>query len=553
MSPTILLSCEDVEHDAAAILRDAETLMRHARLDEAELSIVLCRDPFIQALNLQHRGVDRPTDVLSFAMREGEEADEDDPILGDLVISLDTAQVQADGLGHPLALELQVLLVHGFLHLLGYDHEQDEAEAEEMRGGRTSAAQGARGHRCGPHQQGGRDDGGGLGRPRCSEPEAQPCPKTISSRATSRMSASRSGRASTRSGGIFDVVAKRERIRELENQSNDPEFWTDQARSQVVLKEKGGLERVVKMFDEMVTLVEDGETLFDMGEEEQDEETQAEGELALRSMGPRIREVEIQQMLSEPMDVNDALLEINSGAGGTDASDWAAMLKRMYLGWAASRGFKVSVLDEQAHEEKGIKHVQIEVRGPYAYGYLKAEIGVHRLVRISPFDSAARRHTAFASVDCTPDLDDDIEVDVNESDCRIDTYRSSGAGGQHVNTTDSAVRITHLPTGIVAACQAERSQHKNKAKAWKMLKGRLYQHELEKRQAEIDAKNSEKKRIEWGSQIRSYVLHPYRMVKDLRTGVEMGNTDKVLAGDLDAFMESWLVQRSGSEDDNAVG
>ncbi len=367
------------------------------------------------------------------------------------------------------------------------------------------------------------------------------------------MSASRSGRASTRSGGIFDVVAKRERIRELENQSNDPEFWTDQARSQVVLKEKGGLERVVKMFDEMVTLVEDGETLFDMGEEEQDEETQAEGELALRSMGPRIREVEIQQMLSEPMDVNDALLEINSGAGGTDASDWAAMLKRMYLGWAASRGFKVSVLDEQAHEEKGIKHVQIEVRGPYAYGYLKAEIGVHRLVRISPFDSAARRHTAFASVDCTPDLDDDIEVDVNESDCRIDTYRSSGAGGQHVNTTDSAVRITHLPTGIVAACQAERSQHKNKAKAWKMLKGRLYQHELEKRQAEIDAKNSEKKRIEWGSQIRSYVLHPYRMVKDLRTGVETGNTDKVLAGDLDAFMESWLVQRSGSEDDNAVG
>ena len=301
------------------------------------------------------------------------------------------------------------------------------------------------------------------------------------------------------------------------------------------------------MFDGLVEAVEDGETLFEMGEEEGDEETRLEGETQLRALGPRIREVEVQQMLSESMDANDAVLEINSGAGGTDASDWAAMLKRMYLGWASARGFKINILDEQPHEDAGIKHVQMEVSGPYAYGYLKAEIGVHRLVRISPFDSAARRHTAFASVDCTPDLDDDIEVEVNESDCRIDTYRSSGAGGQHVNTTDSAVRITHLPTGIVAACQAERSQHKNKAKAWKMLKARLYQHELEKRQAEVDAKNSEKKSIEWGSQIRSYVLHPYRMVKDLRTGVESGNTDKVLAGDLDPFMEAWLVQRSGSE------
>jgi peptide chain release factor 2 len=313
------------------------------------------------------------------------------------------------------------------------------------------------------------------------------------------------------------------------------------------MKEKGGLESVIKMFDTLVEAVEEGETLYDMGEEEGDVETRDEGEQFLRKLGPKIREVEIQQMLSEPMDANDALLEINSGAGGTDASDWAAMLKRMYLGWASARGFKVSVLDEQAHEDAGIKHVQIEVKGPYAYGYLKAEIGVHRLVRISPFDSAARRHTAFASVDCTPDLDDDIEVDVKESDCRIDTYRSSGAGGQHVNTTDSAVRITHIPTGIVAACQAERSQHKNRAKAWKMLRARLYQHELEKRQAELDAKNAEKKSIEWGSQIRSYVLHPYRMVKDLRTGVESGNTDKVLAGDLDTFMEAWLVQRSGSE------
>jgi peptide chain release factor 2 len=205
------------------------------------------------------------------------------------------------------------------------------------------------------------------------------------------------------------------------------------------------------------------------------------------------------------------------------------------------------VVSEQPHEDAGIKSVQIEVTGDYAYGYLKSEIGVHRLVRISPFDAQARRHTAFASVDVTPDIDDDIEIEVAESECRIDTYRSSGAGGQHVNTTDSAVRITHLATGIVAACQAERSQHKNKAKAWKMLKAKLYQHELEKRQAEVDAQNAEKKSIEWGSQIRSYVLQPYRMVKDLRTGHESGNTDKVLSGELQPFMEVWLTQRSGNE------
>ena len=224
-----------------------------------------------------------------------------------------------------------------------------------------------------------------------------------------------------------------------------------------------------------------------------------------------------------------------------------AMLKRMYLQWAGRMGYKTRVLDEQSHEEAGIKSCQIEVSGAYAYGYLKAEIGVHRLVRISPFDANARRHTAFASVDAWPDLDDDIEVDVVESDLRIDTYRASGAGGQHVNTTDSAVRITHLPTNIVVQCQNERSQHKNKARAMKMLKAKLYQHELEKRQEAIDANNAEKKKIEWGSQIRNYVLHPYRMVKDMRTGVEKSATDRVLDGDLIEFMEAWLVQRSGTE------
>jgi peptide chain release factor 2 len=350
-----------------------------------------------------------------------------------------------------------------------------------------------------------------------------------------------------RSGGIFDVPGLTERLEELNNQTHDPEFWTDQSRSQKVLKEKASIERTLKGLDRIDEAISDAETLIEMGEEEGDADTVAEGHAAMHAVEPEMRQAEIEQMMSEEMDINDAVLEINSGAGGIDACDWAAMLKRMYLGWAGKAGYKVKVVSEQPHEDAGIKSVQIEVTGDYAYGYLKSEIGVHRLVRISPFDAQARRHTAFASVDVTPDIDDDIEIEVAESECRIDTYRSSGAGGQHVNTTDSAVRITHLATGIVAACQAERSQHKNKAKAWKMLKAKLYQHELEKRQAEVDAQNAEKKSIEWGSQIRSYVLQPYRMVKDLRTGHESGNTDKVLSGELQPFMEVWLTQRSGNE------
>ncbi len=314
-----------------------------------------------------------------------------------------------------------------------------------------------------------------------------------------------------------------------------------------MLKEKASIERTLKKLDVLDEAITDAATLIELGEEEGDADTIREGEENMREIEPEMRQAEIEQMMSEEMDINDAVLEINSGAGGIDACDWAAMLKRMYLGWATKAGYKAKVVGEQPHEDAGIKSVQIEVSGDYAYGYLKSEIGVHRLVRISPFDAQARRHTAFASVDVTPDIDDDIEIEVSESECRIDTYRSSGAGGQHVNTTDSAVRITHLATGIVAACQAERSQHKNKAKAWKMLRAKLYQHELEKRQAEIDAVNSEKKSIEWGSQIRSYVLQPYRMVKDLRTGHETGNTDKVLGGDLQPFMEVWLTQRSGTE------
>jgi peptide chain release factor 2 len=352
-----------------------------------------------------------------------------------------------------------------------------------------------------------------------------------------------------RFGGIFDVAGRKRRIQEIDDQSNSPGFWDDQAKSQKMMREKAAHERTVAAFASLRSGLEDGETFIELGEEEGDPDSVAEGVAMLEALEVPVREAEVQRMLSEEMDECSAILEINSGAGGTDASDWAQMLKRMYIQWATKGGYKIIIHDEQAHEEAGIKSVRMEVQGPYAYGYLKAEIGVHRLVRISPFDASARRHTAFASVDAFPDIDDDIEIDIVESDLRIDTYRASGAGGQHVNTTDSAVRITHNPTGIVVTCQNERSQHKNKSTAMKMLRSKLFQHEMEKRQVAIDSKNSEKKAIEWGSQIRSYVLHPYRLVKDLRTGVEISNTDKVLDGGLQKFMEAWLVQRSGAEED----
>ena len=314
-----------------------------------------------------------------------------------------------------------------------------------------------------------------------------------------------------------------------------------------MLREKAALERVVKQWSRLNDQSEECDALLDLYEEEPDSELLAEAVLVQGAIELGTQRLEIQRLLGDEHDPNGAILEINSGAGGTDASDWAEMLKRMYLRWADRRGFKSRLVDEQHHDEAGIKSCTIEIDGDYAYGYLKAEIGVHRLVRISPFDAAARRHTAFASVSAYPDIDDSIEVEINPSDLRIDTFRASGAGGQHINTTDSAVRIVHLPTNIVVSCQNERSQHKNKATAMKMLRTKLYQHEMDKRQADIDAANAEKKRIEWGSQIRSYVLHPYRLVKDTRTGFEIGNADRVLDGDLDPFMEAWLAQRAGEE------
>lgn len=347
-------------------------------------------------------------------------------------------------------------------------------------------------------------------------------------------------------GGIFDIGNISERVKELEFLSGDPDFWNNQTRSKKLLKEKAGLERRVNSFKELIEIYEDAETLCEMAEEENDTDLLKEAEEELKKLDSKVSKVEISRLFSEVADENNAVLEINSGAGGTEAADWASMLKRMYLHWANANGFKTTLLEEHNHEEAGIKSCTIEVKGLYAYGYLKAEIGVHRLVRISPFDSNARRHTSFASVNVTPDIDDSFEIDIVESELRIDTYRASGAGGQHVNTTDSAVRITHLPTNIVVTCQNERSQHKNKARAMKMLKGKLYQHEMQKRQEAVDAQNAEKKKIEWGSQIRSYVLHPYKLIKDMRTGHESSNVDKILGGALNPYMNAWLAMRADS-------
>jgi peptide chain release factor 2 len=283
--------------------------------------------------------------------------------------------------------------------------------------------------------------------------------------------------------------------------------------------------------------------IIGLGEAEGDNAVVSEAEAALLELKEEVAEHELETLLSGEADRNDTFLQINAGAGGTESQDWARMLMRMYVRWAERHDYSVEILDEHAGEEAGIKSATLQITGHNAYGWLKTESGVHRLVRISPFDSNARRHTSFASAWVYPVVDEEIDIQVNESDCKIDTYRSSGAGGQHVNTTDSAVRITHLPTGIVVACQAERSQHKNRATAWKMLKARLYELELQKKQEKIDAVNAQKTDIGWGHQIRSYVLQPYQLVKDLRTGTTSTNPAAVLDGDLDSFIQASLAQR----------
>jgi len=288
--------------------------------------------------------------------------------------------------------------------------------------------------------------------------------------------------------------------------------------------------------------LEDLLVLCELGNEGEDSETLEEVRSLLPPLVRRVEQMEFARMLSGEHDATDAIVSINAGAGGTEAQDWAEMLLRMYLRWAERKGFKTEITEYQPGDEAGAKGVTFTVSGPYAYGYLKAEKGIHRLVRISPFDANARRHTSFCSVFVFPELSDDIEVDIQDKDLKVDTYRASGAGGQHVNKTDSAIRITHIPTGIVVSCQNERSQHKNRAVAMKQLKARIYELEMEKKESEAEALAGEKKEIAWGSQIRSYVLHPYRMVKDHRTGHEVGNADGVLDGDLDGFIEAYLLR-----------
>ncbi|MCO5092991.1 peptide chain release factor 2 [Bosea sp. (in: a-proteobacteria)] len=333
------------------------------------------------------------------------------------------------------------------------------------------------------------------------------------------------------------------RLAELNALSEGPDFWNDAEAAQKLMRERTALETQIEGIGKLERDLDDALTLIELGEMEDDEATVAEGEQAIKGVGDEAARLQVETLLSGEADMLDTYVEIHPGAGGTESQDWAEMLLRMYRRWGERRKFKVETLEYQDGDTAGIKSATLQFKGNNAYGWLKTESGVHRLVRISPFDSNARRQTSFASVWVYPVVDDRIVIDVKESDCRIDTYRSQGAGGQHVNTTDSAVRITHIPTGIAVACQQERSQHKNRAKAWDMLRARLYEIELKKREDKANAEQASKTDIGWGHQIRSYVLQPYQLVKDLRTGVSSTDPSEVLDGDLDAFMEASLAQR----------
>jgi peptide chain release factor 2 len=337
------------------------------------------------------------------------------------------------------------------------------------------------------------------------------------------------------------------RLDELNRQVEDPSLWNDPKAAQDVMRERRRLDEAIAATRKLETELTDTVELIEMAEAEGDESLVDDGLSSLADLATRAERDKVAALLAGEADANNSYVEVNAGAGGTESQDWASMLFRMYQRWAERHGMKVELIDSHAGEQAGIKSATILVKGENAYGNLKVESGVHRLVRISPYDSSARRHTSFASVWVYPEVDDDIDIEINESDLRIDTYRSSGAGGQHVNTTDSAVRITHLPTGIVVACQNQRSQHKNRAEAFKQLRARLYEHELQKREAEANAQNAAKTDIGWGHQIRSYVLQPYQLVKDLRTGVTSTAPGDVLDGDLDRFMAAALSQRVTGE------
>lgn len=345
-------------------------------------------------------------------------------------------------------------------------------------------------------------------------------------------------------GGFFDLPTLKIEIEKLEAKISEPDFWNDSAAAQLIVKKRSRIERLIEGQEKFEKIVSDLEVLFEFAET--DKSSFEELESLIERSEPEVNQTLIEALLPGENDMNNAICSIQSGAGGTDAQDWAQMLLRMYLRWAEKRGFKTDVIDEQSGSEAGLKSATFRVEGEYAYGLLASEAGVHRLVRISPFNSGGSRETSFASLFVSPEIDENIEVEINDKDLRVDTYRSTGAGGQHVNTTDSAVRITHLPTGIVVTCQNQRSQIQNRAVAMQVLRSKLYELELEKRKADTAELEANKQDISFGSQIRNYVLHPYRLVKDTRTKFEVTDVEAVLDGDIDDFIKEFLMFKKGA-------
>ena len=343
------------------------------------------------------------------------------------------------------------------------------------------------------------------------------------------------------SGGIFDLDKKKEELIILEKQTLSPNFWEDAKQAAVIQKKMGLFQESIDRWEAQYAAWEEADLLNELASEENDQETEDEAYKIYEQLHATIAASELECMFNQEHDANNAIISINAGAGGTEAQDWTNILLRMYLRWAESRNFKTDILDILPGDEAGVKSVSIMVTGRSAYGYLRSEMGIHRLVRISPFDANKRRHTSFASVFVFPELDDTIDIEINDKDLRVDTYRASGAGGQHVNKTSSAVRLTHFPSGIVVQCQSERSQHRNKDTATKMLKAQLYEREKILQKESREDLHGDKKEIGWGSQIRSYVLQPYRMIKDHRTGCEVGNVDSVLDGNLEPFIKAFLL------------
>jgi peptide chain release factor 2 len=351
---------------------------------------------------------------------------------------------------------------------------------------------------------------------------------------------------------IFDIEGKKQRLAELGHSVEDENLWSDPEKAKSLLKERAFLSGRVENWQSLYNQVEDCTILIELAEEESDENTLAEAARQVKQLEKKLKDFSLQAMLDGEDDHRNAIVSINAGAGGTDAQDWVQILFRMYTRWCENKGYTVDLMDFQEGDEAGIKSVTLTVKGENAFGYLKVESGVHRLVRISPFNASGKRHTSFASVFVYPEIEDDIQIEIDENDIRIDTYRASGAGGQHVNKTSSAVRITHFPTNIVVQCQQEKSQLRNREKAMKVLRARLYQHEKQKQEKKLQSIHDNKEDIAWGSQIRSYVLNPYQMVKDHRVNMDIGNVDAVLDGGIDPFIEKVLLAEHTAEQENPL-